>query len=99
MVSEAYVYIEDGKYKLEPARGDVKELVKLEHDLVVAIALNELEFMDDGVEAVDNNITLIDDSAVNIGEYFDLKTRVNQQICSTIVKTLWWILSHSNLEV
>ena len=68
MVSEAYVYIEDGKYKLEPARGDVKELVKLEHDLVVAIALNELEFMDDGVEDVDNNIILIDDSAVNIGD-------------------------------
>ena len=59
MVSEAYVYIEDGKYKLEPASGYVKELVKLEHDLVVAIDLNELEFMDDGVEAVDYNITLI----------------------------------------
>jgi hypothetical protein len=68
LVSEAYVYIEDGKYKLEPARGDVKELVKLEHDLVVAIDLNELEFMDDGVEDVDNNIILIDDSAVNIGD-------------------------------
>ena len=46
----------------------MKELVKLEHDLVVAIALNELEFMDDGVEDVDNNIILIDDSAVNIGD-------------------------------
>ena len=68
LVSEAYVYIEDGKYKLEPARGDVKELVKLEHDLVVAIDLNELEFMEDGVEDVDNNIILIDDSAVNIGD-------------------------------
>ena len=34
LVSEAYVYIEDGKYKSEPGRGDVKELVKLEHDLV-----------------------------------------------------------------
>ena len=68
LVSEAYVYIEDGKYKLEPARGDVKELVKLEHDLVVAIALNELEFMEDGVEDVDNNIILIDDSVFNIGD-------------------------------
>ena len=34
LVSEAYVCIEDGKYKLEPGRGDVKELVKLENDLV-----------------------------------------------------------------
>ena len=44
-VSQAYVYIEDGKYKFEPGRGDVKELVKLEHDLVGAIDLDELEFM------------------------------------------------------
>ena len=45
LVSEAYVCIEDGKYKLKPGRGDVKELVKLEHDLVGAIDLDELEFM------------------------------------------------------
>ena len=84
--------LEDGK--LEPGSGDVKELVKLEYDLFGDIDLDELEIMDDGIEAVDNNITLIDDSAVNIGEYFDLKTRVNQQICSTIVVDF-----QSNLEV
>ena len=79
LVSEAYANIEDVIYKLETERGYVKELVKLEYDLFGDIDFDGQEFMDDGVVAVDNNINVIDESAVNIGEYFHLKTRVNQQ--------------------
>ena len=78
LVSEAYANIEDVIYKLETERGDVKEMVKVEHELV--IDLDELGYMDEEDEHVDTNITVIDDSAVNIGEYFDLLNIVNQQI-------------------
>ena len=78
LVSEAYANIEDVMYKLDRERGDVKKMFKVEHELV--IDLDELGYMDEEDEHVDTNITVIDDSAVNIGEYFDLLNIVNQQI-------------------
>ena len=56
----------------------MKKMFKVEHELV--IDLDELGYMDEEDEHVDTNITVIDDSAVNIGEYFDLLNIVNQQI-------------------